>query len=133
MTQSSDGNGRARKYFQATKVSSFSHQLPRAFELPWRLASDADSSESSHRDVNKLIFNLIFKSRYIFRAFWGITIIAFVIFSISNATTFWRRYLYNPTVVTIDRDYLNRNISFPPITFCLRERLNESAAEEFLM
>lgn len=56
-----------------------------------------------------------------------------MIFSISNATTFWRRYLYNPTVVTIDRDYLNRNISFPPITFCLRERLNESAAEEFLM
>jgi hypothetical protein len=59
--------------------------------------------------------------------------VSFVVFSISNATIFWRRYLYKPTVVTIDRDYLNRNITFPPITLCLRNKLNESAAEEFLM
>lgn len=45
---------------------------------------------------------------------------------------FWKRYLYNPTVVTIDRDYLNRNITFPPITLCLRNKLNETAAEELL-
>lgn len=42
------------------------------------------------------------------------------------------RFLYNSTVISIDRDYLNRNITFPPLTFCLRERLNESAVDEFL-
>lgn len=69
----------------------------------------------------------------LFRAFWFFAILLFVFFSIFNASIFWRRYLYNPTVVTIDRDYLNRNITFPPITFCPHNRLNETAAEKFLM
>lgn len=40
--------------------------------------------------------------------------------------------MFNPTVVTIDRDYLNRNITFPPITLCIRNKLNESAMDAFL-
>lgn len=65
--------------------------------------------------------------------FWCSVIVLFVIFSSINASIFWTRYLNNPTVVTIDRDYLNRNITFPPITLCLRHKLNETAMEEFLM
>ncbi len=49
-----------------------------------------------------------------------------------NIFTVWQRFLNNSTVITIDRDYLNRNITFPPITLCYRDRLNETAMEEFL-
>jgi Amiloride-sensitive sodium channel len=67
------------------------------------------------------------------RVFWSVFIVSFVIVSCYNASLFWRRYLYNPTVVIIDRDYLNRNITFPPITLCLRNKLNETAMDEMLM
>lgn len=54
------------------------------------------------------------------------------LFAINNISSVWLRFLYNSTVITIDRDYLNRNVTFPPLTLCLRERLNETAVDEFL-
>jgi Amiloride-sensitive sodium channel len=50
----------------------------------------------------------------------------------NNVVSVWTRFLYNSTVITIDRDYLNRNVTFPPLTLCMRDRLNETATEEFL-
>lgn len=129
-----DGNG---KSFQ---VSSFSHQLSAAFEPSWRLAFDENSPKSFYRIVmrrhwneNLSIFIWIFFSLIHGRIFWSVTLITIVLFASYNTSLVWIRYLYNSTVITIDRDFLNRNITFPPITLCLRQRLNESAVEEFLM
>lgn len=59
--------------------------------------------------------------------------LTFAVIASVNASIFWSRFMNNPTVVTIDRDYLNRNITFPPITLCVRNKLNESAMDEFLV
>jgi hypothetical protein len=69
---------------------------------------------------------------YHHRFFWGIVLIAITLFAMNNIASVWTRFLYNSTVITIDRDYLNRNVTFPPITLCMRDRFNETAAEEFL-
>lgn len=69
----------------------------------------------------------------IIRTFWTIVLVSITLFAINNIASVWLRFLYNSTVITIDRDYLNRNVTFPPLTLCLRERLNETAVDEFLM
>ncbi|CRL07283.1 CLUMA_CG020262, isoform A [Clunio marinus] len=65
--------------------------------------------------------------------FWSLAILTFAVWSAVNASLLWTRYFTNPTVITIDREYLNRNITFPPMTLCLYEKLNESAMNEFLI
>ncbi|KAG5672729.1 hypothetical protein PVAND_002830 [Polypedilum vanderplanki] len=65
--------------------------------------------------------------------FWTLTIAVIFLFASYNTSLVWLRYLYNSTVITIDREYLYRNTTFPPITLCLRDRLNKTAAEEFLI
>ena len=70
---------------------------------------------------------------FIIRTFWTIVLVSIILFAINNIASVWLRFLYNSTVITIDRDYLNRNVTFPPLTLCLRERLNETAVDEFLV
>lgn len=81
----------------------------------------------------QLNFHVSIKLDSSYRIFWVIVLISIVLFAVSNISSVWMRFLYNPTVITIDRDYLNRNLTFPPLTLCLRERLNQTAMEKFLV
>ena len=36
-----------------------------------------------------------------------------------TASVFWLRYLYNPSVVSIERDYIDWNTTFPSLTLWL--------------
>ncbi|XP_037902541.1 sodium channel protein Nach-like [Hermetia illucens] len=45
---------------------------------------------------------------------------------------FWGRYYQRPTVMSIERDYMNWNISFPPVTLCGIEKINKSALYEYV-
>lgn len=48
------------------------------------------------------------------------------------AMTFFRRHLYNPTVLSIERDFINWNTTFPSLTICPINKLNETALQVFL-
>ncbi|XP_059611830.1 sodium channel protein Nach-like [Phlebotomus argentipes] len=52
--------------------------------------------------------------------------------AISCAVVFLKRHLFRPTVVSIDRDYMNWGIILPSLTFCEHEKLNETALELYL-
>ncbi|XP_055679452.1 uncharacterized protein LOC129787728 [Lutzomyia longipalpis] len=52
--------------------------------------------------------------------------------AISCAVVFLHRHLYRPTVVSIDRDYMNWGILLPSLTLCEYEKLNETALQEYL-
>lgn len=67
-----------------------------------------------------------------FSVLWVFAIISFGFLSGYNASIFWSRYLWNPTVISVGRDYLGHNTTFPPITLCLCNKLNETAMEELL-
>lgn len=45
---------------------------------------------------------------------------------------FWMRYIYNPTVLELDLNYRNWNITFPSMTLCNHNKLNETALQHYL-
>lgn len=76
----------------------------------------------------------IFKDSTIsFRLIWIGAILLCNGFCLLTTISFWERYLTNPTVISLERDYLDFNFTFPPITLCLKDRLNKTAMREFLI
>lgn len=64
--------------------------------------------------------------------FWvSIIVIGNVLFA-TTSIVFLNRFLTHPTVSTIDRDYTNWNLTFPSITICLDEKVNETELEKFM-
>lgn len=125
--------GEVQTCFKVAKVSLVPHQLSWAFQFAWCVAFNERKEESLSRKVFKTQFeNFNFNENFSYRVFWIIVLVSIIFIAINNIASVWMRFLYNSTVISIDRDYLNRNITFPPLTFCLRERLNESAVDEFL-
>lgn len=45
---------------------------------------------------------------------------------------FLYRYQTRPTVLAIDRDYTNWNITFPSLTFCFDKKINETALSMYI-
>lgn len=45
---------------------------------------------------------------------------------------FFNRYMTRPTVLTYDRDYTNWNVTFPSLTFCFDDKINETALSMYI-
>ncbi|XP_058458184.1 sodium channel protein Nach-like [Malaya genurostris] len=60
---------------------------------------------------------------------WVLVISSVVICSIYLLTLFWIRYLTNPTVISLDRNYHEWNTTFPSLTVCFHDRLNTTARD----
>lgn len=52
--------------------------------------------------------------------------------SLLPISTFIFKFLANPINVSVDRDYFHFNLTFPPLTLCLHNRLNETALVYFV-
>ncbi|XP_065086707.1 sodium channel protein Nach-like [Ochlerotatus camptorhynchus] len=63
------------------------------------------------------------------RYLWGTLIVSTVLYSSYLITLFWIRYLTNPTVISLDRNYHEWNTTFPSITVCFHDRLNTTARD----
>lgn len=44
----------------------------------------------------------------------------------------WQRYNANPTVIAIQKNYREWNITFPAATFCFLDNMDENLAKEFI-
>uniref|UniRef100_A0A336MGE3 CSON001091 protein n=1 Tax=Culicoides sonorensis TaxID=179676 RepID=A0A336MGE3_CULSO len=66
------------------------------------------------------------------RYYWIFSI--FVVFGMSfiPISSFVFKFLTNPINVSVDRNYFHFNLTFPSVTLCLHDRLNETAMNEFV-
>ncbi|XP_055527002.1 pickpocket protein 11-like [Wyeomyia smithii] len=79
------------------------------------------------------VFHLINpKSQLAEKILWAVTIGSVVFCSLSLLTVFWYRYLTNPTVITLDRNYHEWNTTFPSMTVCFHDRLNITARDNMV-
>ncbi|XP_058828422.1 sodium channel protein Nach-like [Topomyia yanbarensis] len=60
---------------------------------------------------------------------WGLAILLAVIGMSYLLVLFWIRYLTNPTVISLDRNYHEWNTTFPSLTVCFHDRLNVTARD----
>lgn len=78
--------------------------------------------------------NHIFDSRFHFveRLFWLIlfTVACFYAYHISSVQ--YQRYIANPTVISLERDYREWNGTLPAITICYHNRVDEKKAESLI-
>lgn len=44
----------------------------------------------------------------------------------------WKHYNENPTVIVIQKNYREWNITFPAATFCFMNNLNRTRAKQFI-
>lgn len=63
---------------------------------------------------------------------WGVIIISSILCSLYLITLFWLRYLTNPTVISLDRNYHEWNTTFPSLTVCFHDRLNSTARDNVI-
>lgn len=42
------------------------------------------------------------------------------------------KFIRNPINVSVDRDYFRFNLTFPTLTLCLHDRINETALQNFI-
>nr|XP_019557794.2 pickpocket protein 11-like [Aedes albopictus] len=63
---------------------------------------------------------------------WGTIIILAILYSLYLITLFWLRYLTNPTVISLDRNYHEWNTTFPSLTVCFHDRLNVTARDNVI-
>ncbi|EDS32013.1 conserved hypothetical protein [Culex quinquefasciatus] len=61
--------------------------------------------------------------------FWASIILSVIVSSIYLVALFWVRYLTNPTVISLDRNYHEWNATFPSLTVCFHDRLNLTARD----
>lgn len=66
------------------------------------------------------------------RYMWGTIIILAILYSLYLITLFWLRYLTNPTVISLDRNYHEWNTTFPSLTVCFHDRLNVTARDNVI-
>lgn len=52
-----------------------------------------------------------------------------VISALFLVTLFWIRFLTNPTVISLDRNYHEWNTTFPSLTICFHDRINVTARD----
>ncbi|XP_039447527.1 sodium channel protein Nach-like [Culex pipiens pallens] len=69
------------------------------------------------------------KSVLIEKLFWASIILSVIVSSIYLVALFWVRYLTNPTVISLDRNYHEWNATFPSLTVCFHDRLNLTARD----
>lgn len=78
--------------------------------------------------------------RYIFdnrlhlveRLFWLILISVTFWAALSISTTQYERYVANPTVISLERDYRDWNGTLPAITICYHKRIDEERAQHLI-
>ncbi|XP_053686954.1 pickpocket protein 19-like [Sabethes cyaneus] len=79
------------------------------------------------------VFHLINpKSKLAEKIMWAVIIGLVVFCSFSLLTVFWYRYLTNPTVIALNRNYHEWNTTFPSITVCFHNRLNVTARDNLV-
>ncbi|GAB0089965.1 uncharacterized protein DMENIID0001_045940 [Sergentomyia squamirostris] len=66
------------------------------------------------------------------RLFWVSLVISAFSGGIVIAHIQWIRYIANPTVISLERDYHDWNGTMPGVTFCYEDRLNSEAVDAFL-
>ncbi|XP_055623469.1 sodium channel protein Nach-like [Toxorhynchites rutilus septentrionalis] len=64
--------------------------------------------------------------------FWRLMIWSSVLSALFLVALFWIRYLTNPTVITLDRNYHEWNTTFPSLTICFHDRMNATARDELI-
>ncbi|XP_062550041.1 pickpocket protein 28-like isoform X2 [Armigeres subalbatus] len=60
---------------------------------------------------------------------WGFIMLMAILYSIFLMASFWIRYLTNPTLISLDRNYHEWNTTFPSLTVCFHDRLNTTARD----
>lgn len=79
-------------------------------------------------------FKYIFSSKLnIFeRLLWLILFILTTYAAFSISSTQYERYVANPTVISLERDYREWNGTLPAITICYHKRIDENRAKEMI-
>lgn len=66
------------------------------------------------------------------RVFWSLMVLTSFVGSAAVVWTFTDRHIRIPIVVGVDRAYMQWNTTFPSITICAREKLNDTAFDRFI-
>lgn len=80
------------------------------------------------RDWHIMISN--FKNHY--RVLWVGILIASYFGIVFTCLYQWDRFEARPTVISLERDFRNWNLTLPAITVCYGNKVNESKAKEFI-
>lgn len=71
-----------------------------------------------------------FKNLY--RVLWVGILIASYFGIVFTCLYQWERFEARPTVISLERDFRNWNLTLPAITVCYGNKVNESKAKEFI-
>ncbi|XP_063706863.1 pickpocket protein 28-like [Culicoides brevitarsis] len=66
------------------------------------------------------------------KIYWIASLLIVFVASLLPISNFIFKFLANPINVAVDRDYFHFNLTFPSLTLCLHNRLNETAVEHFV-
>lgn len=77
-----------------------------------------------------LIF--LMEINFLFRLFWLTIILCAVAGSIALSIYSWRRFMANPTVVSIEKDYRNWKNPFPAATGCFLRKIDDFLAYNYI-
>ncbi|GLV31946.1 pickpocket 3 [Carabus blaptoides fortunei] len=76
---------------------------------------------------------IVAKKRHILeRLFWIIIVVLAVIGVIGLCLSNWQRYVENPTVVSLEKDFRNWHNPFPAATGCFVERADEDLVSQYI-
>lgn len=82
--------------------------------------------------TENLLYIIDFSNINFCRLFWltvvAVAAVGAIILTISN----WNRFISNPTVVSIQKDYRNWENTFPAATGCFDTKVNLLKAEKFI-
>lgn len=78
--------------------------------------------------------SFVFKSKLnIFERFlWFFLFITTCFCAYKISSTQYERYVANPTVISLERDYREWNGTLPAVTLCYHKRINDTKAEELI-
>nr|XP_022905748.1 sodium channel protein Nach-like isoform X1 [Onthophagus taurus]XP_022905756.1 sodium channel protein Nach-like isoform X1 [Onthophagus taurus] len=83
--------------------------------------------------IHGVLYLVNFKLHPMERIFWLLIIISALTGGILASLSNWNRYLANPTVVSIEKDFRNWNNLFPAATGCLLNKVDENKAEIYIL
>lgn len=67
-----------------------------------------------------------------FRVFWIVVLIASYFGIVFTCLYQWNRFEARPTVISLERDFRNWNVTLPAMTVCYGDKANETKAAEFI-
>lgn len=67
-----------------------------------------------------------------FRVLWVFILIASYFGIVFTCLYQYQRFEARPTVISLERDFRNWNLTLPAMTVCYGDKVNESIAEEFI-